>query len=126
MNWHTLDVTISGAVATVTLNRPRMHNAFNETAIKELEHSFAARRSRRSSGHRVNRGRHNVLRRGRSQLDEAHGGHPLRRELRGCLSIGYDVTQHRPLSEAGHRPRSRRRLRRWARAHRRRRYRDCQ
>jgi methylglutaconyl-CoA hydratase len=40
MNWHTLDLTISGAVATVTLNRPRMHNAFNETAIKELEHSF--------------------------------------------------------------------------------------
>ncbi|MFZ0502479.1 MAG: enoyl-CoA hydratase/isomerase family protein [Chthoniobacterales bacterium] len=40
MNWHTLDVTISGAVATVTLNRPRVHNAFNETAIKELEHSF--------------------------------------------------------------------------------------
>jgi methylglutaconyl-CoA hydratase len=40
MNWHTLDVTIVGAVATVTLNRPRVHNAFNETAIKELEHSF--------------------------------------------------------------------------------------
>ena len=40
MNWHTLDVTITGAVATVTLNRPRVHNAFNETAIKELEHSF--------------------------------------------------------------------------------------
>jgi methylglutaconyl-CoA hydratase len=40
MNWHTLDVTISGAVATVTLNRPKVHNAFNETAIKELEHSF--------------------------------------------------------------------------------------
>jgi methylglutaconyl-CoA hydratase len=40
MNWHTLDVTISGAVATVTLNQPRVHNAFNETAIKELEHSF--------------------------------------------------------------------------------------
>ena len=40
MNWHTLDVTIAGAVATVTLNRPRVHNAFNETAIKELEHSF--------------------------------------------------------------------------------------
>ena len=40
MNWHTLDLTISGAVATVTLNRPRVHNAFNETSIKELEHSF--------------------------------------------------------------------------------------
>ena len=40
MNWHTLDVTISDAVATVTLNRPKVHNAFNETAIKELEHSF--------------------------------------------------------------------------------------
>src|SRR6202008_1750295 len=40
MNWHTLDVTITGAVATVILNRPRVHNAFNETAIKELEHSF--------------------------------------------------------------------------------------
>ena len=40
MNWHTLDVTISGALATVTLNRPKVLNAFNETAIKELEHSF--------------------------------------------------------------------------------------
>ena len=40
MNWKTLDVTITGRVATVTLNRPGVHNAFNETAIKELEHSF--------------------------------------------------------------------------------------
>jgi methylglutaconyl-CoA hydratase len=40
MNWKTLDVTIASRVATVTLNRPKVHNAFNETAIKELEHSF--------------------------------------------------------------------------------------
>ena len=40
MNWKTLDVTLGGRVATVTLNRPKVHNAFDETAIKELEHSF--------------------------------------------------------------------------------------
>jgi methylglutaconyl-CoA hydratase len=40
MNWKTLDVTIASRVATVTLNRPKVHNALNETAIKELEHSF--------------------------------------------------------------------------------------
>jgi methylglutaconyl-CoA hydratase len=36
----TLQVTIEGALATVTLNRPEVHNAFNQTTIAELTHVF--------------------------------------------------------------------------------------
>jgi methylglutaconyl-CoA hydratase len=34
----TLDVTVSGAIARVALNRPDVHNAFDETLIAELTH----------------------------------------------------------------------------------------
>ena len=40
MNYETLDVTIAGSVATVTLNRPDVRNAFNEFTIAELSLAF--------------------------------------------------------------------------------------
>lgn len=40
MNWQTLEVTVRDGVATVTLNRPDMRNAFNETTIMELTRVF--------------------------------------------------------------------------------------
>lgn len=42
MNYQTLELTITGPVATVTLNRPEVFNAFNETTIKELGDSVRA------------------------------------------------------------------------------------
>ncbi len=36
MNYQTLELTSTGPVATVTLNRPDVFNAFNEVAIQEL------------------------------------------------------------------------------------------
>jgi methylglutaconyl-CoA hydratase len=36
MNYQTLELTTTGPVATVTLNRPEVFNAFNEVAIAEL------------------------------------------------------------------------------------------
>jgi len=36
----TLQVTVDGAVATVTLNRPQLRNAFNEEAIADLAMAF--------------------------------------------------------------------------------------
>ncbi len=41
MNWQTLDVKIEGRVATVTLNRPDVRNAFNETTIAEITQVFS-------------------------------------------------------------------------------------
>ena len=38
----TLKITRSGAVATVTLNRPEVRNAFNDTVIAELTQAFQA------------------------------------------------------------------------------------
>jgi methylglutaconyl-CoA hydratase len=35
----TLEVTVSGAIARVALNRPDVHNAFDETLIAELTHA---------------------------------------------------------------------------------------
>jgi methylglutaconyl-CoA hydratase len=40
MDYQTLTVAIAGNVATVTLNRPELRNAFNETAIAELALAF--------------------------------------------------------------------------------------
>ena len=40
MNYQTLELTTTGSVATVTLNRPEVFNAFNETAIEELADCF--------------------------------------------------------------------------------------
>ncbi|RJF95439.1 enoyl-CoA hydratase/isomerase family protein [Noviherbaspirillum saxi] len=40
MNWQTLDVKIEDRVATVTLNRPDVRNAFNETTIAEITQAF--------------------------------------------------------------------------------------
>jgi methylglutaconyl-CoA hydratase len=37
MNYQTLELTMAGQVATVTLNRPEAFNAFNDIVIKELE-----------------------------------------------------------------------------------------
>jgi len=42
MDFQTLTVSIAEAVATVTLNRPEMRNAFNQEAIHELAVAFAA------------------------------------------------------------------------------------
>jgi methylglutaconyl-CoA hydratase len=46
MNYQTIELNISDSVATVTLNRPEVFNAFNEVAIAELEdcvHSMGQR-----------------------------------------------------------------------------------
>jgi len=40
MDYETLDVAIAGKVATITLNRPQLRNAFNETAIADLAMAF--------------------------------------------------------------------------------------
>ena len=40
-NFTTLEIKRSGALATVTLNRPDVRNAFNETMIAELKQAFA-------------------------------------------------------------------------------------
>lgn len=42
MDFQTLTVSIADAVATVTLNRPEMRNAFNQETIHELAVAFAA------------------------------------------------------------------------------------
>ena len=40
MSYSTLDISIAGHVATVTLNRPDVRNAFNETMIAEIGLAF--------------------------------------------------------------------------------------
>jgi methylglutaconyl-CoA hydratase len=40
MNYHTLTIAIDEKVATITLNRPEVRNAFNETSIAELSLAF--------------------------------------------------------------------------------------
>jgi methylglutaconyl-CoA hydratase len=40
MNYHTLEISVAAKVATVTLNRPDVRNAFNEAAITELALAF--------------------------------------------------------------------------------------
>jgi methylglutaconyl-CoA hydratase len=40
MSYQTLDISIADKVATVTLNRPELRNAFNELAIAELALAF--------------------------------------------------------------------------------------
>ena len=40
MRYQTLEVSIEGRVATVTLNRPDVRNAFNETTIAEVTQAF--------------------------------------------------------------------------------------
>jgi methylglutaconyl-CoA hydratase len=40
MNYETLTITVADKVATVTLNRPELRNAFNENAIAELALAF--------------------------------------------------------------------------------------
>jgi methylglutaconyl-CoA hydratase len=47
MNYQTLELTLNGPVATVTLNRPEVFNAFNEIAIKELEDCIGTLGNRR-------------------------------------------------------------------------------
>jgi methylglutaconyl-CoA hydratase len=42
MQFDTLQVTIEGQVATVTLNRPELRNAFNEHSIAELTLAFGS------------------------------------------------------------------------------------
>ena len=42
MNYDTLQIDLSGAVATVWMNRPDVRNAFNENMIAELTAAFAA------------------------------------------------------------------------------------
>lgn len=40
MNWQAIDITMHERVATVTLNRPQVRNAFNEATIAELALAF--------------------------------------------------------------------------------------
>jgi methylglutaconyl-CoA hydratase len=42
MNYDTLTIDTAGTIATVTLNRPQVRNAFNEQAIAELTAAFTA------------------------------------------------------------------------------------
>jgi methylglutaconyl-CoA hydratase len=39
-NYETLEVTVTDKVATITLNRPQLRNAFNETAIEDITMAF--------------------------------------------------------------------------------------
>jgi methylglutaconyl-CoA hydratase len=39
-SYDTLDITVAGKVATITLNRPDVRNAFNETSIADLTMAF--------------------------------------------------------------------------------------
>lgn len=39
-NYETLEITVADKVATITLNRPQLRNAFNETAIADLTMAF--------------------------------------------------------------------------------------
>jgi methylglutaconyl-CoA hydratase len=39
-NYETLEVTLTDKVATITLNRPQLRNAFNETAIEDITMAF--------------------------------------------------------------------------------------
>jgi methylglutaconyl-CoA hydratase len=39
-NYDTLEMTVADKVATITLNRPQLRNAFNETAIADLAMAF--------------------------------------------------------------------------------------
>ncbi len=50
LHYDTLMVRYAGQVATVTLNRPEVRNAFNETMIADLTDGFhGAERTRRHS-----------------------------------------------------------------------------
>ena len=40
MNYKTIETEISKEVGTIWLNRPEIHNAFNETMISEITHAF--------------------------------------------------------------------------------------
>jgi methylglutaconyl-CoA hydratase len=40
MDYETLDISVADKVATITLNRPEVRNAFNETAIADLTMAF--------------------------------------------------------------------------------------
>ncbi len=40
MNYSTLEITRSGQVATVWMNRPELHNAMNEHLIADLSAAF--------------------------------------------------------------------------------------
>ena len=42
MHYQTLEITHTGTVATIWLNRPEVRNAFNEMAIAEIAHAFRA------------------------------------------------------------------------------------
>lgn len=42
MHYQTLEITHSGMVASIWLNRPEVRNAFNELAIAEIAHAFRA------------------------------------------------------------------------------------
>ena len=42
MNYQALDVQVDSGVATVWMNRPERHNAFDETLIAELQNVFSA------------------------------------------------------------------------------------
>ncbi|MGF6606917.1 methylglutaconyl-CoA hydratase [Paraburkholderia sp. WSM4175] len=46
MQYETLKVEVAGQIATVTLNRPDVRNAFNETMIAELTAAFTALHTR--------------------------------------------------------------------------------
>ena len=44
----TIDIAVRNAIAIVTLNRPEVHNAFNETLIAELTAAIATKACARS------------------------------------------------------------------------------
>lgn len=42
LHYETLDIAIAGKLATISLNRPDVRNAFNETTINEIKRAFEA------------------------------------------------------------------------------------
>jgi methylglutaconyl-CoA hydratase len=69
--YETLEIARDGGVATLWMNRPDVHNAFNEQLIAELTAACRAGRRRHGARGGAGRARQELLGRRRPQLDEA-------------------------------------------------------
>ena len=106
-----LELRFESGVATVTLNRPEVRNAFNDEVINEMTAVFLELAERaRGALHRAGRQRHGVLRRRRPELDEAHGGLRPSRKPGRRRGAGQDAARPLRMPQADHRARPGRRV----------------